>query len=579
MNLSFLNNSKTWKRFGQMEVWGWGFFWFTAAVISLLSYTFDAVRLNNYSPMWIPINLIAFLVALALVYVLVNIVRSRQVQQPTATALNFLITAIGMGLKNALTFILCEPFGIKDSGNVLVRFLGGTTIGIAIFIVFGNLAAARIERTRIFEDLAAKERTLVGFRENIAEMFAEEELKLRKRTSGELLPRFEALQEKIELGSTLKSFTSDLQDLLSKEVRPLSAELARDARRLSSLTPESISASSKVPPVQVSLAKMIQPIRSYILTAFSWWMVVQIALPQSTVTDSAVAALIYLVTLAVLKLILLPLKPVPTLVALIAAPIVGFLGALPSYYLLYQIPHTITQAPLIATAFVSGAWVSLIFSHSYILDLGRLAVEARLKEVVTKFTKENKLFEQKLWIAQHTWYTLLHGSVQSALTAASIRASQATVLSDSDRAAILRDLDRAIDALRNPTQKHITLEESLTELSQTWEGICDLDIALLPEVAKVINASQETSLVVNEILKEAVSNAVKHGAASKADISVQLLESGDLEVLVSNNGSRPKPNPGNGIGTTIFSTLCMSNDLSWNNQTNRTELLVVIPMA
>lgn len=579
MYLTFLARSKTWKRFGQMQVWGWGFFWFTATVIAFLSYTFDAVRLNNYSIMWIPINLIAFLVTVCVVVLLVRVVRARNILQPYATALNFLITALGMGVKNVLTFLLCEPFGIEDTGNIAVRFLGGTTIGIALFIVYGNLAATRIERGAIFDDLAANERTLVGFRENLSELIEEEEQNLKKRTSGELLPRFQALQDKIELGSDIKTLTMDLQNLLSKDVRPLSEELAREAKRLSDLTPESVVSSYRIPEVRVPLSKMIQPIRSYVLIAFSWWMVVQIALPQSTVIDSAIASLLYLVTLSLVRLALIPIKPVRTFIALVIAPVVAFIGTLPSYYLLFQIPHTATQSPLIATAFVIGAWVSLIFSHSSILDLGRQAIEDRLKEVVIRFTRENRLFEQKLWVAQHSWYTLLHGTVQSALTAASIRAGQAKSLNSKDKDAILRDLNRAMDALRNPTMPNLSLEESLEALSQTWEGICSVELDTSQSTATLINNSDETCLIVNEILKEAVSNAVKHGAATQVVISIKVKENRDLKILISNNGSRPKSALGKGVGHVIFETLCISSELRWNPEKGLTELLVEVPLA
>lgn len=580
MNLSFLTNSRAWKRFGLTEIWNWGLFWFTATLLALLSYTFDAVRLNNFSSAWIPINFISFTVSLAFTVVVVLVARARKIKHPYMTVVNFLVAAISMGLKNVLTFLLCVPFGIEDKGNVFSRFLGGTVIGLATFIVYGSIVSGRIERVRSLEDLYSKERALVGFRENVTELFIDEEQELRDRTRRELLPRFEALQQKVELGLDGKSLTSDLLNLLTKEVRPLSAEIARAAQGLSRLVPQSLSESKKLPEVKISLFKMVQPFRSFVLTAFAWWFGVAVAIPNPSLNESMIAALVYLVCLTLLRFALLPFKPVTTFVALVVLTGVALLAPLESYYLLYQQPHTPSQSPLIAATYVTGGITVLIFGHAHIFDLSRVVLEDRLKKVVNQFTRDNKLFEQKLWIARHVWYTVLHGSVQSALTAASIRASHAKTLTDADRQAILLDLNRAMDALRNPTKQNVSLDESFESLRQTWEGICQIELASKPEATKALVASTDLSLVTNEILKEAVSNAVKHGGSGSVKIHISLDEDlGNLEILVSNDGTKPKENTGSGVGSLLFETLCTTHQLRWNNQTNTTELFVVIPVA
>jgi signal transduction histidine kinase len=324
---------------------------------------------------------------------------------------------------------------------------------------------------------------------------------------------------------------------------------------------------------------MFQPVRTFLFTSVVWWAILTLVFPGLSFVERAEGAGIYLASLALIKVILLPFKPVSTWWAWMIATLGAFIATLPTYYWFFQIPHSPIQSGLINSMFVAGAWVVLFFSNSYILDLERAALESKLKEVVTQFTSENKLFEQKLWISQHIWYTLLHGTVQSALTAASIRAGGKKSLSVSDREAIASDLKRAIDALKNPALAHLSVEESLLSLRETWQGICDIEVKLGSKTEELINSSQDTVLVLNEILKEALSNSVKHGQATQAKILIRGNKTDGLEILVTNNGTKRIKNFGSGIGNQIFETLCISHELTWNNETKETELLVLIPVG
>lgn len=579
MKFRALSQSRLWRRFGMMQVWGWPFLWFTVAITSLLSYAFDAVRLNNFTLLWVPINLCASAVALIFIVAAVLLAMRLGIRAPYTTPFNFIVAATGMGLKNMFTLLFCYVFGVQDTGDLWFRFFGGFTIGIGIFMIYGNIVANRLERSLILDDLQAKERTLIGFRENIQEIFTEEEEGLRQRTMAELLPRFLALQERVEFGSDVKSLTSDLQKLLTQEVKPLSADLAREAAKLSKFIPEPKSDKLALPEIRVKLYDMIRPGSSFICTLLSWWMLAQIALPQSGISDVAIASLVYWGCLVLARFALLPVKEVKMVTAWALATLISFAATIPSYYLFYQIDHTNLEGLLIPALLVSGTWVSMIFSHSQILDLIRAQTENQLKEVVSKFSRENKILEQKLWIAQHVWFTLIHGTVQSALTAASIRAANKTTLEKSERLAIVRDLRRAIEALRNPVHQKTSLRDSLIALTETWEGILEVEVDLDAKANAKISSSEDVTLMVNEVLKEAVSNAVKHGDASQVKVMFDLNQNNDIVLTVSNNGKKPKPTLASGIGSKIMDSLCLNHSLIWNSDINQTQLLATIPLA
>jgi hypothetical protein len=78
------------------------------------------------------------------------------------------------------------------------------------------------------------------------------------------------------------------------------------------------------------------------------------------------------------------------------------------------------------------------------------------------------------------------------------------------------------------------LSEQLGEMAAQWEGICDLSFVYEPGVIDVIDRNEIAKSSVVEIIREAVNNAVKHGAADEAEATVSLAAQGRILVVVRN---------------------------------------------
>lgn len=570
---------RLWRRLGLFEVWDRPMLFFIVCATALLSYAFDAVRLNNYSWAWIPVNAISLAAATLIGFVGVKLAKGRKLNADERAWFNLVIAATAMGIKNLLTFVLCGVFGIEDSGTLLFRFIGGATIGVSLLVIYSNLRGAKIERLIVQQELLAKERALRGFRENINDSFASEQEELTDRTTAEILPRLLALQEKVELGENGVSLTEEFEQMLKKEVRPLSNNLAREAASLKLSLPEPVEIMPSKLNVKINLALTVRPLATGLLIFISWWMMSQVFLPQATFMDIVVATLIYQALLFLIQLAVRGLKEVTVNVALVFAAIPGTIAAFPSYVLLYQVPHELDQQNLLPTFLIVGAWASLAYSLSYIVDRGREVAEEKLTKVVSQLSRENKIFEQKLWVAQHVWYTLLHGTVQSALTAAAIRAGSNAVLTAAQKQAILQDLNRAIFALKNPTLADVDFAQSLFDLEQTWTGICTITTSIEPELLHSLGEKQDARLVTNEVLKEAVSNAVKHGQATQVTIKLSFSTERDILLEVLNNGEAPQVRELSGIGSKIFDSVCLNYALSRDDTLNQTTFQARIPLA
>lgn len=568
-----------WRRLGRLDVWGWQFFLFALVVTGTLSLAFDAVRLNNYSLMWIPVNIASLLVASSFVYLALLILKQYEDPKLPHPVFNLVVAGTAMGIKNVATLNFANIFGIYDPGDLTYRFFGGTTIGIALIFIFNNLVGSQIEREAHLQELLAKERALVGFRENVDELYKEEEKELTERARDSLMPRFLDLQRQVEAVEDVKKLTQSLKKFLKTEIRPLSRSIAEEAAQLS--RSGAIYSSDEVvePELRVLLKNSVLPFSTWLLTLFAWFMTSPIVFPESNIMELFIASLSYLALLYVLKALLYKTKPVSLNIALAFSPLPGILCALPAFWLIYQLPHTPAQVSLLPSFYITAGWSAISISHAYLLSESKSVVVNRLKDVVEKFARENKLFEQKLWVARHVWYTLLHGTVQSAITAATIRASALDGQSKKAKALIIADLNRAMEALKNSNPEVVQLEVQIEDLRNTWDGIVELKFEIPLEISSEINTSRDSVIVFNELLKEIVSNSVRHGQATEVEVKLELASPGEINLVAINNGTKPKMIGTSSIGTTIFNSLCLQSNLKWNKETKKAEFSALVPIA
>lgn len=579
MNSDEFSFAKTWRRLGLTQIWGIPIMIFAIVVVAFSSLAFDAGRLNNYTIMWLPINTLAFLCGFVVVVIFGLVGRARGVFDSPRPLFNLATAAISMGVKNATTLYFCGMFGVADNGSYPIRFLGGAAIGIAILLVYSNIVGARIEQDKIQEELLEKEQYLLGFRENLGEIFKEEEAELRKRTADELIPRLTAIQESIQSSKHPTDIAKAVELLIREEVRPISKSLASEATKLQRQIPLSTVSLSPESKITLSVSSTIRPVASFLVVSASWLSISQMFLRQATGLDIILASLTYLIVLFLIRFSVSRVKQASVNSILLFGWVPGFIASLPGYFLLYQIPHEPEANVLMPTYIIIGSCVTVLFSQALIIERGRAIVEEKLKNVVAQFSRENKKFEQRMWIAKSAWYTLLHGKVQSALTAASMRLAGNTDFSEDSRSAILNDLQRATEALREPKPEQITVEASLEALKLTWDEIANIEFNAEAQVVSRLNGNPDNSFIFNEVIKEAVSNAIKHGGASEVSISLSLDDADNLVLKAENNGSKPSKRRADGIGSKIFEALCLNTSLTWNSSTGKTEFIAVLPIA
>lgn len=175
---------------------------------------------------------------------------------------------------------------------------------------------------------------------------------------------------------------------------------------------------------------------------------------------------------------------------------------------------------------------------------------------------------------------ILHGSVQDAIAASLKKVQslpQGTQLSPKDLSALRSPIENSLRLLLSPGLASQNVNKAVNDLSKLWSGVVDIDVELEEQATSVLEESNISSGVAIEIIREAVSNAIRHGNASKIHIHVSLVQQfKDVMIEVSNNGLPISPDSQPGIGSSLLNELA----LNWEriNVDGEVKLRAVLPL-
>lgn len=196
-----------------------------------------------------------------------------------------------------------------------------------------------------------------------------------------------------------------------------------------------------------------------------------------------------------------------------------------------------------------------------------MATTAQLRRQLITDNVTARHFEQAVSL-------VLHGPIQDAISASlkRIESMPENALSANTEEEIIRQhIEDALHLLNESPMRHFSVEQGLTKLAALWSGVVEIDVNLDSETADLLEATQTTSSIVIEIVREAVSNSIRHGDASRIsiDIHVNAAES-DVFVTVINNGAPLPQQHTAGIGSQLLDDMT----LTWSRE-NRSDTVVL----
>ncbi len=578
-------NPKLQTRLGTVSSWSvWTIAWILALrlFVALVS---DPNRTQNYSPLWFVLWLITSVQTVSIIWLALKLgLRKRLNRKPSIIA-NLILGAVIGGSANLTTGVLAIAWGLDDEGLWAVRAIGGALSFPLMFILMNNLRGAVIERNANIAKLREIEDQLLGYRESAKQILQDALENMRNKTVASVTPSLDRISELLKNQLAPENRTDlidELKQVISTKVRPLSQSLQQEAEKLSVAPSRSVSSPSVKPklPSTFGLRKSLKLMPAMLLIVLGFPMVAFLVIDSKSLFRGLLSAIGVALVMSLLKLLLPKTREFKTWIGMTLLVLFSSIAVLPGFMITYfrygPIPEIFANAIWMIGISV-GAFV--LTSYARAIDEARDKYERELEQFNEQLSKEVALFEPPLSLARRAWSYVIPGDVQGALSAAVSRLQRSEKLEPYELEMVKQDIARAAKALTSSPAKDINFTQSLDELVRTWAGVCDIKIESSARADRAIEANLDARNCINEICKEAISNAVRHGNAKNAVIRLSRDKDDVIELEICNDGYKPLREQPNGMGLSMIDDLSLSWKLTTEHHKDQTCLIAQIPIG
>ncbi len=501
-----------------------------------------------------PISIVAFLVVFLGLFLVVNKMQSNGAK---AFAI-VVITSIAAAAKSLVLMLLLhqENFAV----NLQQRIAGDLTIAIlyiliaaAIFNAYNNHLQVVAELNRVTARLLEQKNTTIAVADEV-----EAELQKRANSSlGSELDKIASSNEKVMDAGESAALKIQIQALVRNQVRPLSRELQARVQILRSIVPPELEPSKSRNLWKLKVVPNLDSsfVASYVIAMPNIFFTI---LSKADFWSSLIVLWISISYPILGRLIqfALPGKRISVSNALNIPAVASLAAYLPTGIAIYILG---LQYPLVGlTTFTAGGvlmFAAICSTAWFALQRTRDENAAEIQKVNSEIKHELDLLDQAVWVAQRKWSYIIHGTVQGALTVASSRLEMSAKPDEKLKLAVRADIERAKTVLSSPPNFDRPLKELLGEIVDTWQGVCDVEYQIAPSAQQALEKSKTSTTCLIEILKELVSNASRHGGASKFWLNAYLNSKGDLSIVAGNNGKVMSGELSTGLGFEMITKL------------------------
>lgn len=572
---------KSLRAFGRKEIWSWPLFWFALPVYFLLSFFFDVFLAQSWRLEWLIIAVVTFGVATLLAFAIKLLIIEKFFKTRSAWFINVIAIATIGALKNLLVGALAVRFGLIESFDIPFRIYGGAGLAVGVLFGFVYILGSRIDHNATIGQLEIVRNNLVSHRAQAESLLATEREALMQQTQKVLLPRLDQIQQALSSEHERTSTIDALRDLIQTQVRPLSESLNQVAEYLSvAKQPEPvIKPKPRLLQSTFQLKPLLRPGSMFLLFMSGNWFLSFIILGVEAANWAVLYSLGSWAVIVVIKLLIPTGLKVKRAFGIWLLVLIGFAAANPTYWPLKEFSSNLQQDLLLLLVVLNVICCVVGFAYSRSFEIDRLEAVTQMQRDNDSLAREVALFEQQMWIARRNWSFVIHGTVQAALTAAITRLSSGEVLEQYQVNMAMQDLTRAKDALSKTPEIDVDLSQALTNLVSTWDGICQVKFQITERATRALHRDASARMCVNEICKEAVSNAVRHGEATNVLVEIDRDAKELLILKISNNGRLLEPKIRPGIGSAMLDELTLDWSITNNRATVRVDLNAQLPIS
>jgi signal transduction histidine kinase len=235
--------------------------------------------------------------------------------------------------------------------------------------------------------------------------------------------------------------------------------------------------------------------------------------------------------------------------------------------------------------FIYGSLVGLILGWLIALSDGFRYARA---EVLLQLTSANNellwnetRLQSQLWLDQKRLALIVHNDVQATILSAGLSLKKAIQSGDEavkKQLPALRKLISSSLQLDQRDQELTCIEDVVSQLNNTWGSLMTTTLSLESNASTVLAEDSLTTEVCSEIIREFVTNSLKHGQATLVTIHISKEGDNTLALTLVNNGrSLSVGESRSGLGTHFLDVVTLSFQLS--DVAEGVQLYVVVPVA
>ena len=446
--------------------------------------------------------------------------------------------------------------GHHQIGQELFRLLGGP-IFTFVTLTLAAVLASNYQRHR--ESLSA---------------LADERYRLQIRSAGirakvqiqreELLEKVRSLLDpaiaKIQANLTGKSSTeaiASLRSTVDEVVRPLSIEVAEASDEVEAESGKAVLREKAPLPARILLGEFIVPLWSTLIMSI-------ILVPAAFLVEQPLNSLVILLTTFLCMFLglgffqLLTIKfPIHPYLAAIAVPSFSAISLVPIYFVADLLQWNVAVSQIHALL-LFGVCVGVTTFVAQFAQLQRKSTTENLVAVNLQLQILNASLRQELWLNRRRTALVLHGPVQAALFASAMKLSQETQPTPELVAEVEHDIAQALEKLNNPSNlEGENISDLLNQIVEIWSDAAEISIEIPEELESAITKAPLTSEALIEISREFITNAIKHGKASRVSLKVSRLDEARIAIEVIDDGQGLPPGAKPGFGSKLLSELSL----------------------
>jgi hypothetical protein len=449
--------------------------------------------------------------------------------------------------------------GFTDDPKLAFRIISGGVFISTVLSVIAISIAIFDQHSNLVRNLENKTSELSQLRISMDTRLQEAAKNLREYAQQVVTPRIDQIDQllvALKSGGNKDVAVHEMQEYVETELRPFSHQIAHD-KSLQAIDLHVETSKKKFElPRTINLSQSMRPYITTVLFFITYAAAAQRtmtfveALPFNVITTAL------LITYFVTFKKLFGDKEIPLAIGFVlGASIFATIGPLILFvesYLPIEIPQHISGA----TVFVGLIYGFANLGYT-ILTSQRAKLISDLTVTIESLESTISLLSQKEWISRRQVGYVMHGSLQSALNAAVLQLGSASNPTPELIESVRGDIARALARVGFESGQNYSFEQAQQEISKIWAGTVETKWQVSLDALEVLRKNPATSECLAEVLREAVSNASKHGKATNVEIAVNI-EDSVLVLQVQDNGSSSNTGKTQGLGTELMDDVCSS---------------------